>query len=244
MKELASISLSGLAKKSVCTYWWGLPIYEYLWDTVRNDLDEIKTDDNKINVEWIGLVDFDDVEIDYEYDDDIWDFIIEKFNDNVDTEKLAEALKKYGVKFDRLRFYKNPWAYNYAWDSLDMVYEYDDDIKWQEKYPDLIPYVKEYIDNVRVKSYDWYCSFEPTSIDRVEYNDTTLIWAILKKEWIDLEEVGKQIEDWVYDILEACYEYDRSKIYLSKWDDWKNKYDTEQYYYVDFDNNTLKEITK
>lgn len=240
--EKASISISDLVRVSVCTYWWGLRvIFDDLWTMVQEDLDSIKTEDNKINVEWIGLVDFDDVRIDYDYDEHIFDYINECFRDNVETDKLKEVLAKYGIVFHRVDFYKHKWEYNFAWDTLDMKYEYDENIKWQEKYPELIPYVKNYIDNVRRKSCDWYVSFEPTKIDEVEYNDTTLIYAILDKEWM-LDEVKKSVEDWLMDCYERGYwDYDTSNVYLFNYDE-KEKYDMNVHYYVDVQDKMLKQI--
>ena len=238
----ASISISDLVKVNVCTYWWGLrAVFDDLWTMIEEDLEEIKTKDDKINVEWIGMVDFDDVRIDYQYSDDIWSYINECFNDNVATDKLKEVLAKYGIVFNRVDFYKHSWEYNFAWDTLDMKYEYDDNIKWQEKYPELIPYVKNYIDNVRKKSCDWYISFEPTIIDEVEYDDTTLIYAILDKEWM-LEEVKKSVEYWLEDCYNNGYwDYDTSKIYLYNYED-KKKYDMSIPYYVDIQDKMLREL--
>jgi hypothetical protein len=60
----------------------------------------------------------------------------------------------------------------------------------QETNPELIPLVQEYIDNVMVRSYDGYCSFEPTSVDRVDRLDYAYLWAVLKYE--DLYEKVQQ----------------------------------------------------
>lgn len=238
----ASISISDLVKVNVCTYWgWLNIIFDDLWSMLQEDLENIKTEDNKINVEWIGMVDFDDVRIDYQYSDDIWNYINGCFSDNVATDKLKEVLAKYGIVFDKVKFYKHKWEYNFAWDTLDMWYEYDDNIKWQEKYPELIPYVKNYIDNVRRKSCDWYVSFEPTTIDEVEQNDTTYIYAILDKEWM-LDEVKKTVEDWLMECYERGYwDYDTSKVYLYNYED-KEKYDMSIPYYVDTQDKILREL--
>ena len=236
----ASISLSDLVKVSVCTYWWGLnALFEDLWSTMQEDLKDIKTEDNKIYVEWIGMVDWDNVEVDYDYDEHIFDYINECFRDNVETDKLKEVLAKYGIVFHKVDFYKHKGEYNFAWDTLDMQYEYDDNIKWQDKYPELIPYVKNYIDNVRRKSCDWYVSFEPTTIDEVEYNDATLIYAILDKEWM-LDEVKKTVEDWLTDCYDRGYwDYDTST-YVVRDEYWDINWDTK--YYIDEENKMLKEI--
>lgn len=242
MKTLARISLNQLVWVSVCTYWgWLQPLFEDFGEYLREDLKDIRTKDNKINVEWIGMVDFDDVDIDYWYSDDIWNYINEWFRYNVETDELKEVLAKYGIIFHSIEFYKHKWAYNYATDSLDMLYEYDDNIKWQEKYPELIPYVKNYIDNVRKESCDWYVSFEPTTIDEVEYNDTTLIYAILDKEWM-LWDIEKEINQWIFDCYQNNYwEYDTSKVYLYNYAD-KEKYDMSIPYYVDIQDKMLREL--
>lgn len=236
----ASISISDLVKVSVCTYWgWLRDIFDDLWSTMQEDLKDIKTEDNKINVEWIGMVDWDNVEVDYDYDEHIFDYINECFRDNVETDKLKETLAKYSIVFHKVDFYKHKGEYNFAWDTLDMKYEYDDTIKWQDKYPELIPYVKNYIDNVRKKSCDWYVSFEPTTIDEVEYNDVTLIYAILDKEWM-LDEVRKTVEDWLMDCYERGYwDYDTST-YVVRGEDWHINWDT--HYYIDEENKMLKQI--
>lgn len=238
--DKARISISDLVKVSVCTYWgWLNGLFEDLWSTLQEDLKDIKTEDNKINVEWIGMVDWNDVEVDYDYDEHIFDYINECFRDNVETDKLKETLAKYGIVFHKVDFYKHKGEYNFAWDTLDMEYEYDDNIKWQDKYPELIPYVKNYIDNVRKKSCDWYISFEPTTIDEVEYNDTTLIYAILDKEWM-LDEVRQTVEGWLMDCYERGYwDYDTSTYVVRNayWDiDWDTKY------YIDEENKMLKQI--
>ena len=238
--DKARISISDLANVSVCTYWgWLSGLFEDLWSTMEEDLKDIKTEDNKINVEWIGMVDWNDVEVDYDYDEHIFDYINECFRDNVETDKLKETLAKYGIVFHKVDFYKHKGEYNFAWDTLDMEYEYDDNIKWQDKYPELIPYVKNYIDNVRKKSCDWYISFEPTTIDEVEYNDTTLIYAILDKEWM-LDEVRQTVEGWLMDCYDRGYwDYDTSTYVVRNayWDiDWDTKY------YIDEENKMLKQI--
>ena len=240
MKKTGTMALSDLVNVSVCTYRWPLRIpWEDLGNFINNDLDEIKTDDNKVNVEWRGLVDMNVIDIDYEMDDWIWNYINDKFRDNVETDKLIEAFAKYGIEYKGLSFYKHKWEYNFAWDTLDMDYEYDDDIDWKEKYPELIDEVKYYIDNVRKKSCDWYCSFEPNKVDEVWMWDYAYKWAILHKEWI-FDEVKKSVEDWVYDILTDCpYEYDISTIVL-RGEDWYIDWDTK--YYVDYNEKILRPI--
>ena len=48
--------LSDLVKESVCTYRWPLRyLWDELWEFLRNDLDDIKTKDDKINVEWMMI---------------------------------------------------------------------------------------------------------------------------------------------------------------------------------------------
>lgn len=240
--EKASISISDLVKVNVCTYWgWLRFVFDDLWRTLEEDLDSITTEDNKVNVDWIGMVNRNDVRIDYDYDEHIFDYINECFRDNVETDKLKEVLAKYGIVFHKVDFYKHKGEYNFAWDTLDMQYEYDDNIKWQDKYPELIPYVKNYIDNVRRKSCDWYVSFEPTTIDEVEQNDTTYIYAILDKEWM-LEEVRQTVQDWLEDCYERGYwDYDTSNVYLYNYDD-KEKYDMDTRYYVDVQDKMLREL--
>ena len=238
----ASISISDLVKVSVCTYWWGLrSLFEDLmWEELEERLDSITTEDNKVEVDWIGMVDRDEIHIDYDYDAHIFDYINECFRDNVETDKLKEVLAKYGIVFHRVDFYKHKGAYNFAWDTLDMLYEYDDTIKWKNKYPELIPYVKNYIDNVRRKSCDWYVSFEPTTIEEVEQNDTTYIYAILDKEWM-LEEVKQTVEGWLEDCYEERWDYDNSSIYLFDYNN-KNKYDIDKKYFVNTENKMLEEL--
>lgn len=233
----ASISLSWLVGVSVCTYWgWLEPIVENFGRYLEEDLKEITNEDNKVEVEWAGLINYDDIYIDYNYDEHLYDYFTECFRDTIESDKLKEALAKYGIIFHRVEFYKHKWEYNYATDSLDMLYEYDYETKWQEKCTDLIPYVRNYIDNVRKKSCDWYVSFEPTTIDEVEMNDTAYIYAIFDKEWL-FDGVKESVQDWVYKCnIEWYDDYDRSVIHIKK--DWNIDWDTA--YYVDINNKTLK----
>ena len=235
--KTVNLSLSDLVKESVCTYRWPLRyIFDDLGRFLEDDLQELKSDDNKIEVEWVGLVDMDNIDIDYNCDDWIYEWIESKFKDNIESELLIDTLAKYWLKYKGLSFYKNPGAYNFAWDSVDIEYEYDDDIKWQEKYPELIDEVEYYIKEVRQWSYDWYCSFEPTDIDKVEMNDYAYIWAILHKEDM-LDDLKTDIQEWVEDILQSeWYEYDTSCVYL-RGEDWHIDWDTK--YCVDYHNKKL-----
>lgn len=234
--QKATISLSNLVKVCTCTYWgWLQPIVEDFGYYLQEDLRDI-TKDWKVNVEWIGLVDENDIIINYNYDEHLYDYFTECFRDCIETKKLKETLAKYGIIFNRVEFYKHKWEYNFATDSVDMLYEFEWQERWQDKYPELIPYVKNYIDNVRKKSCDWYISFEPTEVDKVEMNSTTYIYAILDKEWM-LDEVRESVEEWVYECNTRGYwDYDESSIILRR--DWKIDWDTK--YWVDINDKMLK----
>lgn len=239
-KTNSIIALSDLVWESVCTYWWPLrSVFDDAWQYLEEDLNEIKTKENKVNVEGKGLVSMNDIDIDYEVDDEVYDYFEECFKDEVENDELINALAKYWLTYKWLSFYKHKWAYNFAWDTLDMEFEYDDDIDWKEKYPELIEEVQYYIDNVRKKSCDWYISFEPTKVDEVYMWQTTYVWAVLHKEWL-LDDIKKNVEGWVYEILtDHPWEYDNSKIVL-RGDDWHIDWDTK--YYVDIQDKILREI--
>ena len=98
---------------------------------------------------------------------------------------------------------------------------------WMEKYPELIPFVKDYIENVRQKSRDGYISFEPDKVEDVKMDDFAYIRSILKKEdmlennkfWIDLYGIQNIWENTREYLDSSRYEYNGAKYRL----DYDNK---------------------
>jgi hypothetical protein len=83
--------------------------------------------------------------------------------------------------------YRSPQYYNYENDELEIhlsedQLEDDDLPPRQALNPELEVLVQKYIDEVRIPSYDGYCSFEPTDVNKVDRADYAFLWAVLQKE--------------------------------------------------------------
>ena len=227
MKKLA---INTLVWKNISTYRWTLNISEAIYDYEKYELKEysqlnwtswyIKLEDEK------DLIPINDIEIDYEliewYEDelDIFDeYFEERIKENIPD--LKEKLKKYWLSFNWFSYYK-PMYYNFEDDELLLEYEIDD-----EKIDDeLKPYIQNYIDNIRVESYDWYISFEPSKIEDIDKSDYAFLYAILDKENL-IEPFKQSIDEAIEDFYESYYEYyytvyyyERKKYRLSEDDNW------------------------
>lgn len=186
-----SISLSSLLKVDVSTY--ENPSMDTVFESMENDLDEcgLVVDDvfyfetlqiKKITVDGLWLVDVDSIrcEDNLDFDNfklDIW----KSMQMSMETAcNLKEIFWKYWLEYGGMYFY-TPKAYNYEGDSLELR------LKTMRENYDLVALgledlIKQYIDNERQESYDWYCSFEPTNFDEVGIDDYCTLWAILHKE--------------------------------------------------------------
>lgn len=200
------ISLNNLLNTSICSYRWPLNLTEHFCDCAEEDLRECSDRDYENKENFITVetgdksekVNIDDIDYDWEYIP--WyeklecDTLVGRFDDK----KLTKALEKYWIKKIWYSIRK-PQFYNFEWDSLDLEYEYTGG-DWRKQYPDLIPFVQQYIDEIRQPSRDGYVSFEPTKVDDVDKDDSAYIWAILKKENL-LDELKSDLEMWIDDVL-------------------------------------------
>lgn len=237
-----TIELSVLLGKNVSTYSYGnFDFSDCLYEMWKEDFYErckenevwcyIMKDDKRIY-----LTDDMIKRVEYDYDVDfdnlkIW--IAEMIWNEIDRElNLEEIFSKYWIMYVWNSFY-TPKYYNFDDDSYDIQLELkpDEDTYWEdflEKYW-LVELVQDYIDNIRVGSYDWYMSFEPSEIEDVVRNDYCTIYAILKKEGIF--ELLQKIFD---DIIMNCYAEDirlenlenqRYKLDEYTYEDWSTGYE-------------------
>ena len=226
---MTSLALNQIVRKSVSTYNWVISD-DWVWEMAEDDLKSLVDNKSKIKLKKDGKikkVDIDKISIDIDRDSKRAKILFaECFQKNIedccysDKWDLASVLKRYGLLYHGMNFFM-PHYYNYeddeVWISLTEDQFEDDDLPpRQETNPELIPLVQEYIDNVMVRSYDGYCSFEPTSVDRVDRLDYAYLWAVLKYE--DLyEKVQQWIDDWIAgcdeiqnEITTIYYRYDYS----------------------------------
>lgn len=210
------IELSNLLKKNVSTYSWNFDFNDCLYEMWKEDFYEnikenwvwcyIMKDDKKVylddemikHVEYDYDVDFDNMKV--EFAEMIWNAIDRAWIN------LEEIFWKYWIMYVWNSFY-TPKYYNFDDDTYDIQLELkpDEDTYWEdflEKYW-LEELVQDYIDNIRVGSYDWYMSFEPSKIEDVAWDDYCTIRAILKKENV-FEELQQVFEDLIID-YEALY---------------------------------------
>ena len=197
-------------------------------DQMAEDLRDIAVH-NKENTEWNAKV-RDEIEVqwiwrvDRDYIKCEWNLDWENFKKDV-AACMAWALKKavdlktifakYGLEYTGMSFY-TPQFYNYENDSLEIklkttedTNKFDVDKYW------LRELIEEYIENVRQESYDWYMSLEPTSIEKVEFDDYCTIWAILKKENI-FDNLKQGLEDFMKDWYYKLIRQNSSPIYKVK----------------------------
>ena len=178
-----SIAINTLLKKSISTYYWSLNFDDIIYDDIQNELDEnTRYNWNRwfIHIDWYDdLIELKNIWIDFDYIDNTLKIFLEFFKDKINDRipNLKEIFSKYWIYWIEYD-YRSPTYYNYSDDELSFKYYYDD--KKIDK--ELIPYIKNYIDNIMVKSYDWYCSFEKTNIDEIDKSEYSFIYAILDKE--------------------------------------------------------------
>lgn len=168
----AILSLSNLVYP-ICTYHGNIDFSESESDIVEQDIENGYLPENNDKGE---KIDYGEVWWDNNYIQRWKDKIPSIAKDCFNT-ILEPTLEKYGIKLLKYKFYQ-PKEYNFEIDSLDIEYEYEyDDLR-----PELVEYVKEYIETQRKESCDGYMSLEPTDIREVRQGDYAYIWAILKKE--------------------------------------------------------------
>lgn len=189
------IALNQLLGVSVCSYWWPLNLADNIYESAKRDLEEC-SENKQISVETLEgtqKANIDEIEIDRDYipECELKKLVAEYLTDDFDDEKLTKALKKYWI-IKKGYSIRKPKFYNYEQDSLDLEIECEEGNR-REQYPELIPFVKKYIDEIRVPSYDGYCSFEPTTIEEVDKSDYAYIRAILEKENL-IEELKSDLE--------------------------------------------------
>ena len=160
---------------------------------------------------------------------------------------IKELLEAYWMKFNERKWYM-PQYYNYEHDTLDIWYDLVDEDWSLEKYW-LTELVQKYIDEVRVESYDWYCSFEPKDIDDVEWNDYCVMWSILQKEWVfdsikdDLQEMADYQGYEIYqEAIERQHYYWREDTMSEKWDWYFSDRYKLHYFMLEYNDKYLEEV--
>lgn len=216
------VAVNHFTEQSISEYRWPLNLAESYYDMLEQDLRDIEDENWMVKV-GDKLIDSKEIDYDFNFDDNYKQVQAETFWKEIEWSipNLKEILAKYGITLDYWKIWQ-PREYNFEDDELLMEYSFDDTIDWREKYPELIPAVQYYIDNVRVKSYDGYVSFEPSEVEMVEMDDSAYVYAIFYKEWL-LDDLKQGIEDGIYTINECAfenlndswYEYDWKKYHLS-----------------------------
>lgn len=195
-------------KVSVSTYdWWPLTD-DRIWEQMKYDLEDIEVD-WKIQVSgyWDYNPDDVDVEPNLDFDKfklDLAEYLQGQLEQEVQSimgRSLKDIFADWDIEYEGMHFY-TPQYYNFENDALDMRLKCKlDDDEWKKKHiGKLTELVNRYIDEVRMESYDWYMSFEPTSIDDSDWDDYNVIRAILKTE--GKSGYGSRLS--LYDILKDC----------------------------------------
>ena len=264
---MARIAFSDVLRVGASTYYGNLDDSEGQHDFMSQDLHDISDATNwreDWNVKCKMLDGTEKVLKEKDLDDD-WNInrdtfreeIISRFSEDINGsimiasdhkfQDIKELLAAYWMEFDEWKWYM-PQYYNYEHDTFDICYDLVDEDWSLEKYW-LTELVQKYIDEVRVESYDWYCSFEPKNIDDVEWNDYCVMWAILQKEWVfdrvkdDLQELADY--NW-YEFYQAAIEnphyYWREDTMPDKWDWYYQDRYKIHYFILDYDEKYLKEV--
>lgn len=105
---------------------------------------------------------------------------------------IETEFKKHGLKVEGFSFYM-PQSYNYRGDSVDVSYTVED----ETIAPELLPRIKEYLDNHKEPSCDGYMSLEPSTVEEVDKTDYAFIWSILDED---------TMKDLLEDFVEAAQE--------------------------------------
>lgn len=226
MKNI-SLAINNITRQSISSYWWTLDLSESIYELVKEDFYENFGENVKIGWKKVKLSDCD---FDFDYIDDLIEYQKDIFQNKVFQyiPDFCERLSKYGLFFKEFSIWK-PKYYNYNDDELLIHFWYDENKDWMKENPELINIIQDYIDNIRIRSYDWYCSFESSNINEVDQSDYCYMYAVLVKEWI-LDDVKEAIKDAIEDIWSEYYElyqnptlYYNWKYYKSEWDQKKDK---------------------
>ena len=266
---MARIAFSDVLRVYANTYNGNLDDSEGQHDYMSQDLHDISDSDDwrvKWNVkckmlDWTEkILKEEDLEDDWNINRDTFrEEIISRFSEDINGsimmasdhkfQDIKELLAAYWMEFDEWKWYM-PQYYNYEHDTFDICYDLVDEDWSLEKYW-LTELVKKYIDEVRVESYDWYCSFEPSNIDRVEWNDYCVMRAILQKEWVfdriknDLQELADY--DW-YEFYQSAMEnphyYWREDTMPDKWTWYYQDRYKIHYFIPEYDGKYLQEVTE
>ena len=209
-----SLALNQITKQSISSYWWTLDFSDCIYELVKEDFGEVFGDEVKI---WWKKVQLKDCDFDFDYIENL-----DEYESDIFEKKIFEYIPDFDKKLEKWWLYYvwlsiwKPQFYNYNDDELSIHLWFDE--SEVDNIPDeLKPIIQDYIDNIRIKSYDGYCSFEPSKIDEVDKSDYCYLYAVLQKEWI-FEDVKEAINDAIEDISSNYYElYENPKLYY----DWK-----------------------
>ena len=211
------LALNNLVWISIIEYNWPLDLIDILYESMKYNLEEASDYEWFINVDWVWKVNIKDIDYDFEfgccYKKEQADYIRLELESRCCN--FVENLAKYGLNVKWYSIWQ-PRYYNFEDDTFDVEFEFNEEEDWKFTHTDLIPYVKNYIDNVRQKSRDWYISFEPDSVEEVEMSDYAYLYAILDKEWM-LDDVRQWIEEWIQTVNEYDYEFIDRERYEYEW---------------------------
>lgn len=259
---MARIAFSDVLKVCASTYNGNLDDSEWVHDFMTQDLHDISEDKWNVKckmLDWTEKVLKEkDLEDDWDINRDIFSKeVISRSESEINGsimmdsdhkfENMKELLTAYGMEFKGYEWFM-PKYYNYEHDTLDICYDLVDEDWSLEKYW-LTELVQKYIDEVRVESYDWYCSFEPKNIDDVKWNDYCVMWAILQKEWVfdsiknDLQEMADYQGYEIYQgAIERQHYYWREDTMPEKWDWYFSDRYKLHYFILDCDKKCLEEV--
>lgn len=264
---MARIAFSDVLRVGMSTYYGNLDDSEWMHDFMTQDLHDI-SDATNWREEWnvkCKMLDWTertfkekDLEDDYSVNRDTFrEEVISRSESEINGsimmasdhkfQDIKELLAAYWMEFDEWKWYM-PQYYNYEHDTLDICYDLVDEDWSLEKYW-LTELVQKYIDEVRVESYDWYCSFEPKNIDDVEWNDYCVMWAILQKEWVfnsikdDLQEMADYQGYEIYqEAVEKQHYYWREDTMPDKWDWYYQDRYKLHYFILEYNDKYLQEV--
>lgn len=266
---MTCIEFNVLLKVPMSTYNGNLDDSEWIYENLKESLHDIsdaksRRDNWNVKCKMIDGSEItlkeDDIEPDFRID---WDSFRETICNDCEVdidgsvrqasdgkfENLSELLEAYGYEYKSFSWFM-PKYYNFDNDSLDLNFEVVDEDWSLEKYW-LTELVQKYIDEVRVGSYDWYDSFEPSRISDVGPTDYCTIRAILQKEKVfdyiqsELQELVDYHWFEIYDEAASNYHYTwREDTMPDKWTWYYQDRYKLHYFIPEYDGKYLQEVTE
>lgn len=251
-------SLSDLLKVAVNTYYGNLDESENTLYEMKEDLYEKFKDVVSIRpLKWEDFsISRSELDPDFIVDwGEFWKTVATKFKEDIDSsinfktdyKTLDELLNNYWLWVVEYSWYQ-PKFYNYEHDRVNITIELKDE-NWNLKKYWLEKLAQQYIDEVRIGSYDWYCSFEPDNIDNVKRHDMCVLWVILQKENVfnfiksELEELIKNNSyEWYNNSIAKKYYTRRIDTKPELWDKYASDRFELHYYTYNYWDDYLLEV--